>query len=720
MSILLDRAVSIKLVIVCIVVEERVFSFKQIIIALLVASLSSISYSKDKSYNFNLDHVPGEIIVRYKGELPPDLKPFVKKEIIKQDKDREAPIVKAVVLSYSRLRTRKSMNHLALNIERYKGVVSVEANNVYELLETTPNDPKFNQLYAMKNNLFSSGLVAGDDIGATKAWDISVGSRDVIVSVLDTGVDYNHPDLRDNMWTNSGETGLDRLGRDKRSNGIDDDGNGYIDDWRGWDFVDHDNDPMDEHSHGTHCAGIIGAVGDNNRGVVGVNWQVSMMPVRILSSRGKTTTASIVEGIRYATKMGAHISSNSWGSSQPSEVIRQAVAESDRAGVLFVAAAGNDSRNNDITPVYPASLDLDTVISVASVAEDGALSSFSNFGKTVDVAAPGSHILSTIPGDSYDVKSGTSMAAPIVAGMAALIKSVEPELTALGIKERILKSSFPTEGTIGKVRFGRVSLSEALNVDQVAPASPHNIQVNAQIQSLSVRWNESDFSGNIGQAAYYKVFLSKRPLTQGPLDTKNIIAQKVSVLGKNSSFVEAQLNSLSLNSGGFVSVIAYNSAGDSSAIRQDIPYQLLRSDAYHLSIQDFIADEGSGWTQIDLDDFNVIADNSVGAYAANSNASLTTKDLGLQSNDAIFEFEIKYSLESSYDYLYLEARDSNSDWTVHRSYSGDQGSWSKETLNFNDFGYDHGIQLRFRLKSDKSVQYSGVQIKNIRVIKESL
>ena len=219
--------------------------------------------------------------------------------------------------------------------------------------------------------------------------------------------------------------GLDADGNDKQTNGIDDDGNGYVDDFRGWDFINGDNDPMDDHSHGTHCAGTIGAVGNNGVGVVGVNWEVSLVGLKVFTGGGSTTTEALTEAIQYATTIGVDLTSNSWGGGAESEVLRTAIEDADKAGILFVAAAGNSSSDNDRFPHYPSSYDVDNIIAVASTDTNDQLSSFSSYGKeSVDVAAPGTQIYSTIPNDGYGYKSGTSMATPHVAGLVALVKSV--------------------------------------------------------------------------------------------------------------------------------------------------------------------------------------------------------------------------------------------------------------------------------------------------------
>ncbi|MCG8604173.1 S8 family serine peptidase, partial [bacterium] len=218
------------------------------------------------------------------------------------------------------------------------------------------------------------------------------------------------------------------------------DGNGFVDDFRGWDFLNNDNDPFDDDDHGTHVSGTIGAIGNNDLGVVGVNWSVSIMPLKFLDTEGSGTTDDAIDAIIYATNMGVKILSNSWGGGF-SQALGEAIEFANERGVLFVAAAGNERTNNDVFPTYPASYEIDNVLSVASTTSSDNLSSFSNFGKqTVDLAAPGSEILSTLVGDEYGISSGTSMSTPHVSGAAALIRSHFPELSMRHLRIRLLGS----------------------------------------------------------------------------------------------------------------------------------------------------------------------------------------------------------------------------------------------------------------------------------------
>lgn len=319
----------------------------------------------------------------------------------------------------------------------------IEPNYIYSIRKVT-NDSQFKNLWGLKN-LKNLGI----DIQAEKAWDVTTGSKSIIVAVVDTGVDINHPDLKSNIWTNKAEL--------NGKPGIDDDGNGIIDDIYGYNSIDDNGNVNDGAGHGTHCAGTIGAIGNNNVGVVGVNWNVSIMPVKFLDDNGSGTSASAIKAINYATKMGARIISNSWGGGGYSVLLENAIKQSQLAGALFVAAAGNATNDNDSQPFYPATYNVANIVSVAAINKKGALASFSNYGKTtVDLGAPGVDILSTYPNNSYKSLSGTSMATPHVSGVAALLLAKKPNLTISQLKERLINTGTPLKSLKNKTSSGRL------------------------------------------------------------------------------------------------------------------------------------------------------------------------------------------------------------------------------------------------------------------------
>ncbi len=341
-----------------------------------------------------------------------------------------------------------------------------------------PNDPLFADQWAL-NNTGQNGGKANAHIDALKAWAKTQGSSEVVVAVLDTGVDYSHKDLAENMWI-----------RPANLPQYTDDELGSVDDIHGFDAVNVASssgrgrnlevgggysggaalsDPMDDNGHGTHCAGIIGAEGNNSEGISGINWNVKIMPLKFLGRGGFGNVKDAIESINYAIdrkKNGVNLRviNASWGSTQRSKALEDAIRAAGEAGILFVAAAGNSSTDNDRRAHYPSNYDLPNMLSVAALDRNDLLASFSNYGaKTVHVAAPGREITSTWLGDQYREASGTSMAAPQVAGIAALILASEPKLSMAKLRERIMKSSDPIDTLLGKVVVGgRLNAAKAL------------------------------------------------------------------------------------------------------------------------------------------------------------------------------------------------------------------------------------------------------------------
>jgi len=350
----------------------------------------------------------------------------------------------------------------------------------------TPNDPDFPLQWGLKNTGQAPFYgQSGADIKAADAWGTTTGSSSVVIAVVDTGVDYTHPDLAGNIWINSGEI---------PNNGIDDDRNGYVDDVRGWNFASSNNNPMDDHGHGTHCAGSIAAVSNNNLGITGVCWNARIMPLKFLNASGNGRVSDAISAILYANRMGAQVISNSWGGTQYTQALKDAI---DASPAVVVCAAGNSGQNSDQYPQYPAAMSSSNIISVAATDNKDKLASFSNYGtSSVDLAAPGVNIRSTYKNGQYQYLSGTSMATPYVSGVAGLLKAVNPSMTKNQIRDRILNTVDRLSSLSGKVATGG-RLNAAAAVGSVSPTPTVTPTPTPQPGVLTASFIASPLSGRV-------------------------------------------------------------------------------------------------------------------------------------------------------------------------------------------------------------------------------
>jgi len=404
-------------------------------------------------------------------------------------------------------------------LARYRNnpnVTYIEPNYEIQAL-VTPNDPRFGELYGLRNT-GQTGGTAGADIKATLAWDQFTGDPNIKIGVIDTGVDYNHPDLAANVWTNPGEI---------PGNTIDDDHNGYVDDVHGYDFVNNDGDPFDDNGHGTHCSGTIAGVGNNNVGVTGINWTAKIVGIKFLSASGSGSTAAAISGINYAITVGTRLTSNSWGGGGFSQALLDAINAAGAAGQLFVAAAGNSSQNTDTAPSYPASYNTPYIIAVAATDHNDNLASFSNFGATtVDIAAPGVNILSTLPGNSYGLLSGTSMATPHVSGVVGLAMGRFPLVTNLQIKQLVLTAADVKASLNGKVLTnGRLNAFMTIaEPDSIPPGSIDDIATSdAGSNTIRLSWTATGDDGETGRATRYELRYSTGPITNANFGAATLV-----------------------------------------------------------------------------------------------------------------------------------------------------------------------------------------------------
>lgn len=356
------------------------------------------------------------------------------------------------------------------------------------------NDPEYTAQWGLQT------------IGIETAWAKTTGSSDIVVAVIDTGIDYTHKELAANIWHNSNEIA---------ANGIDDDGNGLVDDAMGYDFVNRDTEPMDDNRHGTHCAGIIGARSNNTIGIAGISPDVSLMPLKVLGADGSGSSLNIFYGFKYAVENGARVISMSLGGYGFNYLSYYGAYYAYKNNVLVVAAAGNEANDNDANPVYPASFPFSNIISVAASDSGDALAAFSNYGaQSVDIAAPGVNILSTVPGDGYTYLSGTSMATPFVSGAAALVLAMDDSLTHIKTREYILREATALAALEGKVYTGaRLNAGSLLEADE--------LQQILSVVSLVPDADATDVATDSKIRIYFN-----RPLDETTLSTDSIVVKE--------------------------------------------------------------------------------------------------------------------------------------------------------------------------------------------------
>ncbi len=367
------------------------------------------------------------------------------------------------------------------------------------------NDPAIKQAWGLKKS------------DAARAWSVTQGSRDAIVAVIDTGIDEFHEDLKKNLWTNEGESGTDRFGKNKATNGIDDDNNGFVDDIHGWNFVSNNNRLTDNHGHGTHIAGIIGAEAENKKGISGISPKVSLMILKYFDPKVPNTDnlKNTVAAIQYAIKMGAHIINYSGGGTDYSQEEHDAVELAAKRGILFVAAAGNERSNSDQHHYYPADYKLKNIISVTAIDPTTEVLASSNYGtETVDIAAPGQNILSSLPNNTYGLMTGTSQATAFITGAAVLVMSHKNQYyKAEDVKKYILATGDTSHSLIAKTKTSR--------------------QLNLY-KSLTILSGEKAFSGADKSEVVQDSFYSDPKLNRRQAEDPNLkTAKNVAKFGKN-------------------------------------------------------------------------------------------------------------------------------------------------------------------------------------------
>ncbi len=597
-------------------------------------------------------------------------------------------------------------------------VAYVEANTILRLSANVPNDPDFGKLYGLYND-GGTGGIAGADVKALEAWEVTTGSKAVLVGVIDTGVDYTHPDLAANYWTNPGESGVDAQGVDMKTNGVDDDGNGYVDDFRGWDFANNDNDPIDDHNHGTHVSGTIGGVGNDGVGVVGVNWNVSLVGIKFLTGGGSGSLDDAVKAIEYGNKLNVTMTSNSWGGGGYSDTMYAAIGAANDAGILFIAAAGNDGSDNDSSPHYPSSYDNDNVIAVAATDHNDAMADFSCYGLvSVDVGAPGVDIWSSTKGGLYDKYSGTSMATPHVAGVAALIKAAHPDATGAQIKARILNTVDPARALEGKTfTGGRINAMNALENDSIAPNAVSELSVeSAGTSFVNAAWTAAGDDGATGTARRYEVRWSESAIDSDAAWAAARRATTTIGSGDRANAVTATVSGLPFNTVGYLAVKAIDNVGNVGPLSSTVAFETrrIRKIAENLgdSMDGVVADLPWAVETDAVSGASAFSDSPGGNYLPDTNLSMALPAIQVTSADLILVLSTSFDLEQGYDFGIVElSKDGGATWAEVDRLTGASVGMVEKSYVLNEVAAGAAsVQVRFRITSDFSIERDGWKI----------
>ena len=602
------------------------------------------------------------------------------------------------------------------------GVKAADVNSIIERgeMETSEQGPSerlpddlHEQLWGLKNTGRQGGT-PGADMKVTQAWSEVTGSRETgpVIAVIDTGVDITHPDLAANIWTNPGEI---------PGNGVDDDGNGVIDDVHGYNAADDNADVMDRRGHGTHVAGTIGAVGDNGMGVVGVNWQTRIMPVKIFDDNGRATVDGIVRGLQYAKNEGASVSNNSWGSRGYNEVLDAAFGAADN--MIHVVAAGNDGRNIDLGGAYPAALAHKHIVTVGATDRNDQRPEWSNYGRyNVDVTAPGHQIYSTWPGGTYKSISGTSMATPHVAGAVSLLKQKFPQATAAEIKSRLIHTSdFKPELQSNSVSGGRVNLMQAMEEDRVPPAAPNDLGISRMdAETYSVSWTVTGDDGWCGDgASQFEYKVSQTPIeSQEQFDAlpNRTSSRNLKKVGEIMTLEQSRPQTADATTL-YAALRVIDNVGNTSEIKKttlEIPgFDVVFEDDMEVK-GNWTPDEVFGTEQVEGRG-TVWSDSPGRDYENNANSTLTSKFIDLTNYEAC-AMQVEYKVDvAAGDHGFVEWSEDGERWHVISQVFAQDREFRATKFDLAEVSGKKAA-FRFRLRSDAQNTRDGMKIDRVRII----
>jgi subtilisin family serine protease len=642
-------------------------------------------------------------------------------------------------------------------VRQLAGVAEAQPNYIYRALET-PDDTYFDLQWGLENTGSDTahtayGLpgpdpwVSDTDIDSPAARDIyfTWTAGEVIVAISDTGVDYDHSDLAGITWTNVAEV---------PGNGADDDGNGYVDDVRGWDYVDDDNDPDDSDGHGTHVAGVIGAITNNGQGVAGIADNVKLMALRVLDASGSGYTSDVVDSILYAIDNGAHVINMSWGGADPDPALESAILDAADAGVLVPCASGNESSDNDVTPHYPSSYTSDNIIGVAASTPWRDLADFSNWGRdSVHIVAPGDEIMSTRPTDGpdgiperdYQIAepgpfghpmswSGTSMATPYVSGVAAILygfgdtlwpgawDTMSPAERMTAVRDRILERASRWPALSGKtVTDGHLDLLSLVEDDihPPDPVGPSLEAVTTGTSSVTMRWLASGDDGATGRANYYDLRYQQGPTIDFPVATP---AEGIWTPGPAGSTETFTATGLQPNTEYTFGLVVVDNVGNQSLLTTltvvTPPQTVFFWDDMESGLNGWTA--GGTWaltTEASNSPTHSWTDSPGEPYGALQDVSLTSPAIPTDGSPLEVAYWQRYDMEDGADFGYLEARSSVAgvwgDWMPVLSVTGTDLAWHDVTAALPVTGEE--VQIRFRFETDALVQADGWYVDDVSV-----
>ncbi len=664
--------------------------------------------------------VPGQLIIRFApGVTAEQIDAFYKEYGLTEMDDLHrtpTPETAALKLTFVPVEVNQP---LIDRLQRDPRVAYAEPNYILQVSKT-PDDPDFAKLWGL-NNTGQTGGAAGADIDVVKGWDVTTGSSTVVVAIIDTGVDYTHEDLGPNMWVNPAECpgGYGECEAD----GVDDDNNGYVDDFYGINAVTGTGDPMDDYGHGTHVAGTIGAKGNNTLGVVGVNFDVSIIACKFLGATGGGSVADAVKCFDYVNylknteKVNIVATNNSWGGTAPSQALEDAMAGPDQP--LHICAAGNSDSD---APHYPSAFDLDNIISVAATDHADLYADFSNYGPTVDLAAPGVNIFSTMPTGNcpicdpsgYGSISGTSMATPHVTGAVALIAAKYPTLSLAQIRQRILSGVDPlSDAAKTTLTNGRLNVFNTLEEDTNPPAPVSDLTVKSLLLTqVELTWSATGDDGMSGQANGYDIRYSTTPISPENWDNAQqaIGEPKPKAPGEKESFA---VSGLEPDTTYYFAMKVMDNVGNVSALSNIV---IGKTSAGTIVFEDDMESGEGDWTTAGIDQLWHLSESRSNSpthawyygdetkhnydTGTGNNGTLTSPPIELTTNaDVLLTFYEWSQLESSasYDRTRVQlSTDEGVTWTTVFESHGTNDEWAKRTISLTPFiGDAKSIHVRF-------------------------